>query len=171
MRNATCRGRRELNPHFWDLEAALHLSILLGSRQPGLLITESPTWDQLLQNWKAQKLGGYVMDGLATLDFDWKRVDLFDTRCYAAFGRSGIFGVQCVQGVKDGLPVGPIMAASLEPPCRKGCSQLFLPNGLDRFIDASRRFVQELLLLSQQKLEQKKGSLDASGRGAGTKAV
>lgn len=147
--------------YFWDLEAALHFSILLASRQLGLLITEPPTWDQLLQNWKAQKPGADVMDGLAMLDFDWKGVDLFDTRCYAAFSRSGVFGVQCVQGVKDGLPVGPIMAASLEPPCRKGCPQLFLPDGLDRFMDASRRFVQKLLLLSQPKPDQKKGSQDA----------
>ena len=68
--------------YFWDLEAALHLSILLASRQLGLLITEPPTWDQLLQNWRAQKPNGDVMDGLALLDFDWKGVDLFDTRCY-----------------------------------------------------------------------------------------
>jgi hypothetical protein len=147
--------------YFWDLEAALQLSILLASRQLGLVITEPPTWDQLSQNWKAQRPGGDVMDGLAMLDFDWKGVDLFDTRSYAAFSRSGVLGIQCMQGVKDGLPVGPIMAVSLEPPCRNGCPQLFLPDGLDRFMDASRRFVQRLLQLCQPAPGQKKGPAGA----------
>jgi hypothetical protein len=39
---------------------------------------------------------------------------------------------------------------SLEPRCRIGGEQLFLPDGLDRFMDAVRRFVQKLLLLSKR---------------------
>lgn len=131
--------------YFWELEAAIKLSILLAARQLKVSVPEPPTWTQLVQAWKDQKPNGEVLDQIASLEFDWNGEDLFDLRTYADFSRSGVFGVQYISNVQGS---GPIVAASLEPPCRAGSPQLFLPDGLDRFVDASRRFVQRLLLVS-----------------------
>jgi hypothetical protein len=135
---------------FWDLEAALRTAILLAARQMKLSVPEPPTWDQLLQALKegAGAPKGDVFDEIATLEFDWNGVDLFDLRSYAELSRSGVLSVQYLFSVREGKSVGPIIAATLEPPSRKGGPQLFLPDGLDRFVDGARRFVQKLLRLS-----------------------
>ena len=80
-------------------------------------------------------------------DFAWNGVDLFELRTYAELARSGVLAIQYIAGVNPSNP-GPIIAVSLEPPVRKGGQQLFLPDGLDRFMDAGRRFVQRLLRVS-----------------------
>jgi hypothetical protein len=133
---------------FWDLESALRVAILLAARQMKLSVPEPPTWDQLLQALKEQAPKGDVFDEIATLEFDWNGVDLFDLRSYAELSRSGVLSAQCVFSVREGKSVGPIIAATLEPPSRKGGPQLFFPDGLDRFVDGARRFVQKLLRLS-----------------------
>jgi hypothetical protein len=134
--------------YFWELEAALRLAILLAARQANLSVPEPPSWEQVIQAWKAQTPIGDALDEMATLEFDWNGVDLFELRTYAELSRSGVLGLEYIASANDAKSVGPIMAASLEPPCRKGGQQLFLPDGLDRFMDASRRFVQKLLRLS-----------------------
>jgi hypothetical protein len=134
--------------YFWELEAALRLAILLAARQASLSVPEPPSWEQVVQAWKAQTRNGDVLDELATLEFEWNGVDLFELRTYAELSRSGVLYLQSIVNANDAKGVGPIIAASLEPPCRRGGQQLFLPDGLDRFMDAGRRFVQRLLRLS-----------------------
>ena len=134
--------------YFWELEAALRLAILLAARQANLSVPEPPSWEQVIKAWRAQTPPGDALDEIATLDFDWSGVDLFELRTYAELGRTGVLGLQSVVSVENGKAVGPVIAVSLEPPCRKGGQQLFLPDGLDRFMEASRRFVQRLLRLS-----------------------
>jgi len=133
--------------YFWELETALRLALLLAARQANLSIPEPPSWEQVMQAWRAQTAEGVVLDDIAMLDFDWNSIDLFELRTYADLSRSGVLALQCVTGSNPNNP-GPIIACSLEPQCRKGGQQLFLPDGLDRFMDAGRRFVQKLLRLS-----------------------
>jgi hypothetical protein len=134
--------------YFWELETALQLAILLASRQAALLVPEPPSWERVIQAWRALGPNGDALDEIATLDFEWNGVDLFELRTYAELARTGTLSLQSVVSVQDGKPTGPVLGASLEPPCRKGGQQLFLPEGLDRFMDASRRFVQRLLRLN-----------------------
>jgi len=134
--------------YFWELETALRLAILLAARQASLAVPEPPSWEQIMQAWIAQTAKGEVLDEIAMLDFDWNGLDLFELRTYAELSRSGVLVLQCVTGVNPKNP-GSIIACSLEPPCRKGGQQLFLPDGLDRFMDVGRRFVQRLLRLSR----------------------
>jgi hypothetical protein len=134
--------------YFWELETALRLAILLAARQANLSVPEPPSWEQVIKAWKAKTPSEDALDEMATLEFDWNGVDLFELRTYAEFGRTGVLGLQSEVKVKNGEAIGPVIAVSLEPPCRKGGQQLFLPDGLDRFMDASRRFVQRLLRLS-----------------------
>jgi hypothetical protein len=60
--------------------------------------------------------------------------------------RSGVLALS----VSESVPTGKVLFAVLEPVCRKGGQQIFLTDGLDRFMDASRRFVQRLLRLSRR---------------------
>jgi hypothetical protein len=129
--------------YFWELENALRLAILLAARQARLSVPEPPSWEQVIQAWRAQTKDDDVLDEMAMLDFDWTGVDLFELRAYSELSRSGALILECVAGNP-----GPIIACSLGPPCRKGGQQLFLPEGLDHFMDAIRRFVQRLLRLS-----------------------
>jgi hypothetical protein len=128
---------------FWELEAAIRLSVLLAARQLKLTVPEPLDWAQLVEGWKAQKPTGEILDQIAKLEFDWNGEDLFDGRTYAELSRSGVLGIEYTSNAQ-----GLVLAASLEPPCRAGCPQLFLPDGLDRFINATRRFVHRLLLVS-----------------------
>jgi hypothetical protein len=135
--------------YFWELDAALSAAILLAARQAKISAPEPLSWEQLVHLWKEQTLSPEVLDEIATLEFEWNGADLFDLRGHAELCRRGALTLQCMQRVKDGVPSGPIIAESLEPPARSGGPQLFLPDGLDRFTDASRRFVQRLLNVSR----------------------
>jgi hypothetical protein len=134
--------------YFWELEAALRVAILLAARQANLSVSEPPSWEQIVQAWRAQTPDGDALDEIAMLDFQWNGVDLFELRTYAELGRSGVLMLQYLTSLDEANNPGRIIMFSLEPPCRKGGQQLFLPDGLDRFMDASRRFVQRLLRLS-----------------------
>ena len=131
--------------YFWELEAAVKLALLLATRQLNLSIAEPPTWEQVIKAWRTHTTNGHILDEIAMLDFDWNGVDLFELRTYAELARSGVLYVQYLV---VGDPSGPPIAASLNPPCRKNGTQLSLPDGLDRFMDAARRFVQRLLHVS-----------------------
>jgi hypothetical protein len=137
---------RHARHFFWELEAMIRISLLLAARQANLVVDEPPGWDALLTAWRGQTSDPKTLDELAALDFNWNSVDLFELRTYAELGRSGVLLVQSM------VPVSgeKVFAASLEPVCRRGGQQLFLPTGLDKFMDASRRFVQRLLRLSGQ---------------------
>ncbi len=139
--NAIVRHARH---YFWELETALRIALLLAARQAGLGIQEPPTWEELVVEWKKRTVDPEVMDALATLEFSWHSVDLFELRAYAELCRSGVFATSASTSV----PSGQVFAVSLEPPVRRGGGQIFLPDGLDRFLEASRRFVQDLLRLS-----------------------
>jgi hypothetical protein len=139
---------RLVRHYFWELENALRLAILLAARQGKISVPEPPSGDQLIQALKAQTPAGDVLDEIATLEFDWNGVDLFELRTYAELSRSGSLGLEYMAKFDNPKEVGQILAISLGMPCRKGGQQLFLPDGLDRFMDAGRRFVQRLLRLT-----------------------
>jgi hypothetical protein len=154
---------RLVRHYFWELEAALSAAILLAARQAKIPAPEPPSWEQLVQLWKAQTSNPDILDEIAALEFEWNGADLFDLRGHAELGRCGVLALQCVQGVKDGEPFGPIIAQSLEPPARRGGPQLFLPDGLDRFTDASRRFVQRLLNVNASRVVDQQRLTGAAG--------
>jgi hypothetical protein len=124
---------RLVRHYFWELENALRLAILLAARQGKISVPEPPSGDQLIQALKAQTPAGDVLDEIATL---------------AELSRSGSLGLEYMAKFDNPKEIGQILAISLGMPCRKGGQQLFLPDGLDRFMDAGRRFVQRLLRLT-----------------------
>jgi hypothetical protein len=135
---------RQARHYFWELETALRLGLFLAARQAGLGIEDPPTWEGLIAEWKKHSVDPETLDALATLEFSWNSVDLFELRTYAELSRSGVIATTCITSV----PLGQVSAVFLEPPVRRGGQNIFLPDGLDRFLESSRRFVQELLRLS-----------------------
>jgi hypothetical protein len=139
---------RLVRHYFWELENALRLAILLAARQANISVPEPPSGEQLIHALKAQTPAGDVLDEIATLEFDWNGIDLFELRTYAELSRSGTLGLEYIARSDNAKGIGQILAVSLGMPCRKGGQQLFLPDGLDRFMDVGRRFVQRLLRLT-----------------------
>ncbi|HTS38041.1 MAG TPA: serine protease [Candidatus Solibacter sp.] len=140
-RNAILRLARH---YFWEIEAALLTALSLAARQVGISAPEHPAWEQLIAEWKNKALEPTILDELSTLDFSWNGVDLFELRAYADLCRSGVLMTSATISVAT----GQVFGVSLGPVCRKGGQQIFLPDGLDRFIESARRFVQRLLWLS-----------------------
>lgn len=111
--------------YFWELEAALRLAILLAARQANLPVPEPPSWEQFIEAWRAQTPNGDALDEMATLEFDWNGVDLFELRTYAELSRTGAFHLYRILGAEDATGVAPSLAVSLEPRCRKEASNYF----------------------------------------------
>jgi hypothetical protein len=139
--NAVVRHARH---YFWELETALRIALFLAARQAGLGIQDPPTWEGLVVEWKKHPVDPEILDALETLVFSWHSVDLFELRAYAELSRSGVIATTATTSV----PSGHVFTVSLGPPVRQGGQQVLLPDGLDRFLASSRRFVQELLRLS-----------------------
>jgi trypsin-like peptidase len=151
----TNRVIRCVRHYFWELETTLKLRLLLAARQAGIGVTEPPTWEQLVTEWRKHTADPEILDELATLTFSWDGIDLFEVRTYAELSRSGVLATSASVSVET----KQVLPASLEPPCRKGGQQIFLPDGLDRFMESSKNFVQRLLRLSlveKQKSEKSK---------------
>lgn len=135
-----------LRHYFWELESALKLALLCAARQANVSVPEPPTWEQLLDQWRKQAADdSTTLDELALLDFSWHSVDLFEVRTYAELCRLGSVSVVAV--VKNG---GGIVGVRLSA-CHKNGQQVSLPEGLDRHIESSKRFVQQLLFLSNRR--------------------
>lgn len=135
-----------LRHYFWELESALKLALLCAARQANVSVPEPPTWEQLLGQWRAQAVNDpKTLDELALLDFDWHSVVLFEVRTYAELSRLGSLLVHTA--VKES---GEIAGAMLSA-CHKTGQQVPLPEGLDRYIESSTRFVQKLLFLSKRR--------------------
>jgi hypothetical protein len=152
---------RHARHYFWELEAAVRLALFLAARQAGIDIQEPPTWEELIVEWKKRPVEPQILDALATLEFTWHGVDLFELRAYAELSRSGVIATTAVTSVTS----DQVFCVSLEPPVRRGGQGIFLPDGLDRFLESSRRFVQDLLQLSlMHKKSSEKVSTDSRGR-------
>jgi hypothetical protein len=78
------------------------------------------------------------MDAIAEVNFDWHGVDLFELRTYAAQSRQGPLILQFASAG------GRIIACMLET-CRRHGQQVNVPDGLQRYSDASHRLVHRLL--------------------------
>jgi len=139
--NTVVRQARHL---FWELETALRLALFLAARQAGLGIEYPPTWEDQVLAWRKQTADPEILDALATLEFSWNGIDLFELRTYAELSRSGVIATSATTSVSS----DQVFAVSLEPVARRGGLQIFLPDGLDKFLESSRRFVQDLLRLS-----------------------
>ena len=142
---------RCLRHFFWELEAALRLALLLAARQAGLAVQEHPSWETLLITWRKSTADAEILDELATLDFRWNGVDLFEVRTCDELSRSGVLPLlSVVSATAEQVPGAPVQAvvAVILSECRKGGQQVSLPDGLDRFMDATRHFVRSLLRLS-----------------------
>lgn len=135
--------------YFWELETALGLALLLAARQARLAVPEPPTWEQLVTEWRKQTKAPEIIDELEALTFDWHGIDLFEVRTYAELSRTGALAISCSVSVAT----GEVSGVFLPMPCRRGGQQVFFPDGLDRFMESSRRFVQRLLSLSLMEKE------------------
>lgn len=159
------RVLRCVRHYFWELESALRLSLLLAARQAGLTVHEPPSWEELVAAWRGHTTNPDTRDELATLEFSWHGIDLFEVRAYAELGRSGVLLLETMMSV----PTGAFLGASLAPMARKSGQQVFLPDGLDRFLDTSRRFVGQLLDLSKKQDKQQLPSAKDTGVEPGAK--
>jgi len=142
---------RQVRYFFWELENVLRVALLLAARNMQLAILEPPSWEQLMAAWKTDASNSEVRDELNTLEFTWSGVDLFELRAYALMCRSGVLVLESLQSV----PTGKISFTTLAPVCRKGGLPITLPDGLDRFVTTSQRFVRRLLTLSQRDSQSK----------------
>lgn len=86
-----------------------------------------------------------VAHKLGFLDSEWNSVNLFEVRTYSNMARCGAFHLTSMSTVSQGQKR---VAAFVLEPCRRYGQQVVLLDGLDRFFDASKRFVQRLLQLS-----------------------
>jgi hypothetical protein len=135
-----------LRHYFWELESALRLALICAARQANVSVTEPPTWEQVLNQWRKQASDDpKTLDELTLLDFDWNSVDLFEVRTYALFSRSGTLEVETVVN-NDGDIVGTMLNR-----CHTSGQQVPLPDGLDRYFQSSKRFVQKVLVLSNRR--------------------
>ena len=134
--NNLCRAVRYF---FWELDSALKLALALAASQAGISIDNPVDWDQLKAAW-SERADREVLDELAILGFSWYGIDLFEARTYAELWRNGTVPLESFSAK------GQI--AVLMGSCRRGGLQVNLEEGLDRFVDNSRRFVQRLLRLS-----------------------
>lgn len=136
---------RCLRHYFWELDSTLQLALGLAARRANLPVEHPLTWDDLVREWRNHGADAETLDELAALDFSWSGVDLFEVRTYAELCRLGGLHLTAWESSTHGL-----VAVVLEQ-CRKGGQQVPLPDDLDRFLDASKRFVQRLLRLSNRK--------------------
>lgn len=133
---------RSLRYYFWELDSMLRVSLRIAALRARLAVESPVDWDKFVAELRSQGVDAEELDELEALGFSWHGVDLFEIRTYAEFCRHGVLHLQCIT-----LADGRLRGVMLEP-CRKGGMQVSLPDGLDRFIDAVRGFVQRLLRLS-----------------------
>ena len=80
--------------------------------------------------------------GSANQAFEWHGVNLFEVRTYAELGRT------CQLLVNSMVPAEPSGERTIYlDPCWNGGLPIPIPQGLNRFMGSSRRFVERLLLL------------------------
>lgn len=133
---------RALRHYFWELDSMLRVALGLAALRAGLAVDSPVGWDQFVAKWRNQGADVEALDDLAALGFSWHGVDLFEIRTYAELCRGGVPHLDCEISAEE-----QVICVMLGP-CRKGGLQVHLPDGLNRFLDASRRFVQSLLHLS-----------------------
>ena len=135
---------RALRYYFWELDSALRLALKLAALQAGILIDGPPEWDQLVDQLHNRVADPGNRDELSALGFSWHGVDLFEVRTYAELCRGGVLHV-----IFESSAEGQLRTVWLDQ-CRKGGMDQRLPDGLDRFHDSSKLFVQRLLRLSNR---------------------
>jgi hypothetical protein len=131
-----------LRHFFWELDSALCLAIRLAAVNAKVASEGRTGWDQLVKALERSNPDAAIKDALATLSFSWNGVDLFELRTYAERARVDILVLQAVS-----RPEGEVIACMLSP-CRHDGQQVNLPEGLERFYEAAKSFVQRLLRLS-----------------------
>jgi len=135
---------RTLRSYFWELDAALRIALALSSLRNELAVDGTVDWDRLVAEWRHHVHDEKVLDEIAALDFSWHGVELFEVRTYAEYCRFGA------------LPLMSLTGEGRNDYYLKQCwgngSPVPLPGGLDRYLDSSRRFVQNLLCLSVRRV-------------------
>jgi len=133
---------RALRHYFWELDAAIRAAVRLKAVRIGVDPGVTVEWETFAVAWRDRGPSPAIIDELTLLDFAWSGVDLFEIRAYAQLTRSANLPLTTVVS----SPSGKVIAVALES-CRRRGEQIFLPEGLDRFIDAGKAFVQRLLRL------------------------
>lgn len=134
---------RIIRYYFWELNSVINLAFKIAAVKIGFTIDSPISWNQFIDKCRDCDVGSAALDELAKLGFSWNGVDLFEMRTYAEICVAGVLLIQTA------LEEDRVICLMLGP-CRRNGDQVNLPEGLDRFIDSSRRFVKKLLLFSRR---------------------
>jgi hypothetical protein len=132
---------RSLRYFFWELDAAVRLAIRLAGLNAGVA-DGVVCWDDFVVALQRCCIDTATRDLLAALSFSWHGVDLFEIRTYGERARADVLTLLSVSGAE-----GQVLACRLHP-CRRDGQQVDIPNGLERFYEAAKRFSQRLLRIS-----------------------
>lgn len=140
--NAIHNGLRR---YFWELEAALNISVNIIRQRLGLDLPLPVCWDDLVAAVRTRPLGPTMMDEVGLLNLAWYARDLFELRTFAGECRSGL--LHCESAISHD---GRVVALAIGPCIREG-QQIFLPDGLNRFFESCGNFVRRLLTLTDHR--------------------
>lgn len=136
-----------LRHFFWELDSAIRLAMRVAAAKVGFTLPCNFDWDQFVHTWQNHGAGDVVIDRLKALGFSWNGVLLFEIRTYAVNATYGTILAEVL------ISKNRIVGCMLEK-CREGGDQVNVPDGLNGYFDAARRFSQGILrLASQQSVE------------------
>jgi hypothetical protein len=133
---------RALREYFWELDATVRTALTWATRRLSLPNEAATDWDHFLRLYRERAGNPETLDAVAALEFSWHGEDLFEIRTYADWCRSGSVSLEARVRRNDNA----VLAVCLNS-CRAGGQQVFLPDGLDRYIISAKRFVSTLLRL------------------------
>jgi hypothetical protein len=131
---------RALRSYFWELDSALRLAMRLAAVRAGFPMDSPVEWERFVATWHEHGANAGVRDALGTLQFDWHGVALFEIRTYSQRTKEGMLSIVCAASVGTGR-----LVACMLDPCRRGGSQVNVPDGLERYFAAAQRFTHKLL--------------------------
>jgi hypothetical protein len=130
-----------LHRYFWELDAALNISVNLCRQRLGLDLSIAASWDDLLTAWRQLAQGPVILDKLGFLNLEWYSRDLSELRTFAGECRSGLLVMRTLVGAGVRfVSIGPCIVAG---------EMTALPDGLTRFYESCGYFVRRVLFLSR----------------------
>jgi hypothetical protein len=133
---------RALRHYFWELNSALRLAMRLAALHAGFALETEVGWEPFVAAWHGHGAEADIFESLESLRFSWFGIDLFEIRTYSALAMEDLLDIRSLSRIS-----GSVSICALQP-CRKGGQQVSVPDGLERYYEAARRFTRRLLRLS-----------------------